>query len=53
MHLPAVTRARLLQGDWSIQENAVTQAEWIRRYDTRGEILIALSEVSSQSLAVL
>ena len=44
LHLPAVTRARLLQGDWSVQENAVIQVEWIRRYDTRGEILIALSE---------
>lgn len=43
MHLPAVTRARLLQGDWSIVEDAIIRPEWLRYYDTRGQILRPLN----------
>lgn len=39
--LPAVLRSRLLNGDWSIIEDAVIRADWLRYYDTQGEILRA------------
>jgi hypothetical protein len=29
MHLPSVTRARLLQGDWSVVEDAIIKADWL------------------------
>jgi len=44
MHLPSVTRARLLQGDWSIVEDAIIRPDWLRYYETRGEILIPLNK---------
>ncbi len=39
LHLPAVTRARLLAGDWSIVEDALISPAWLRYYDVRGEVL--------------
>ena len=44
MHLPSLTRARLLQGDWSIVEDAIIKADWLRYYDVRGEELIPLNK---------
>jgi phage terminase large subunit-like protein len=44
MHLPTVTRARLLQGDWAIVEDAIIKADWLRYYDIRGEMLIPLDK---------
>jgi phage terminase large subunit-like protein len=41
-HLPPVLRERLLNGDWSIVEDAVIRIDWLRYYDTRGEVLSAL-----------
>lgn len=35
-HLPPVTRARLMRGDWSVVEDAQFHADWLRRYSTRG-----------------
>ena len=43
MHLPSVTRARLLQGDWSIVEDAIIKADWLRYYDVRGDTLVPLN----------
>jgi phage terminase large subunit-like protein len=39
MHLPPVTRQRLLAGDWSIVADALIKVEWLRYYMMRGEIL--------------
>jgi predicted phage terminase large subunit-like protein len=32
MHLPAVTRERLMNGDWSVQEKSLIHAEWLRYF---------------------
>ena len=42
LHLPSVTRARLLQGDWSVVEDAIIRADWLRYFEIRGEVLIPL-----------
>lgn len=39
-HLPAVLRERLLNGDWSIVEDAVIRCEWLRYYDVQGGDLL-------------
>ena len=41
-HLPAVLRERLLNGDWSIVEDSAIRPDWLRYYETKGEILGAL-----------
>ena len=33
----------MLQGDWTVQDNAVIDLAWLRRYDMQGEGLIALN----------
>lgn len=38
-HLPPVTRARLMLGDWQVMESRVIQPEWMRRYDAVGDML--------------
>jgi phage terminase large subunit-like protein len=43
MHLPPVTRARLLSGDWAVIEEALIRAEWLRSYRMRGQILVPLN----------
>ena len=43
MHLPAVTRARLMDGDWSIQEAAIIRPEMLRYYSLRGNVIQALN----------
>jgi phage terminase large subunit-like protein len=43
-HLPPVLRERLLNGDWSVVEDAVIRLDWLRYYDMRGEILSPLDE---------
>jgi predicted phage terminase large subunit-like protein len=55
-HLPAVTRERLLNGDWNIAEAGPFRAEWLRYYvlakrrlvllDPAGRTLAALAEGS-------
>ncbi len=42
--LSPVLRERLLNGDWSIQENAIINADYLRYYDTNGEVLIPLQK---------
>ena len=36
-HLPSVLRERLMNGDWSVQEEGVFQQSWLRYYDLVGE----------------
>lgn len=38
-HLPAVTRERLMNGDWSVQERSLIRADWLRYYIEVGEQL--------------
>lgn len=40
-HLPAVTRARLLRGDWSVVEDAILRRDTFRYFKMRGDLLIA------------
>ncbi len=35
MHLPTVTRERLMNGDWSVQEKAMFHVDWLRYYVER------------------
>lgn len=37
MHLPPVTRARLMAGDWSISENGEFKADWLRYWEPQGD----------------
>ena len=41
MHLAPVTRARLMRGNWDVVESLVIPADWLRRYDARGDLLDA------------
>lgn len=34
VHLPPLARERLMHGDWSIQEQGLLRAEWLRYYQT-------------------
>ena len=53
MHLPPVTRARLLQGDWSIVEDAIIKQHWLSYYNQRGEMLVPLDKQRrEQGLAI-
>jgi len=38
-HLPPVMRARLMRGNWDAVESLIFQAEWLRRYRSRGDLL--------------
>lgn len=38
-HLPPVTRARLMRGNWDVAETQIIPLEWLRRYDARGDLL--------------
>ncbi len=40
-NLPLVLRQRLLNGDWSIVENAIIRLDWLRYYTTQGDIIKA------------
>ncbi len=35
-HLPPLLRERLMHGDWSLREDALLKAEWLRYFRTRG-----------------
>jgi phage terminase large subunit-like protein len=39
---PPVMRERLLNGDWSVVEDALISAEWLSYYEMRGQILCGL-----------
>ena len=38
-HLPPVTRARLMRGNWDVTESQIIPAAWLRRYDAHGDLL--------------
>ncbi len=40
MHLPAITRQRLMKGDWSVQENSQISSEWPGYYRYKGPTLL-------------
>lgn len=42
MQLPPVTRERILNGDWSVVEDAVIRPDWLRSFDMRGEHIQAM-----------
>lgn len=50
MHLPAVTRERLLNGDWSIIPDALIRSDWLRYYTMQGD-MIALYRADGGLLA--
>ena len=39
MHLPPVTRERLLRGDWSVMPAGLIKAEWLRYYSQSHELI--------------
>jgi phage terminase large subunit-like protein len=41
-HLPPVLRERMLNGDWTVSEDAIINPDWFRYYETDGTILRAL-----------
>lgn len=52
LHLPAVVRERLMNGDWSVQEQGLIHAEWLRYY-THEHDQLELFEARGRSLATL
>ncbi len=40
-NLPLVLRQRLLNGDWSVVEDAIIRLDWLRYYTTQGDLLKA------------
>ena len=44
MHLPAVTRERLMNGDWSISEQGLIRQEWLRYFTLTGQRLELLDD---------
>ena len=49
MHLPSVTRARLLQGDWSIVEDAIVRADWLATMTCRRECSFRSTGIGNRS----
>ncbi|WP_425616254.1 terminase family protein [Anatilimnocola sp. NA78] len=43
LHLPPLARERLMNGDWTIQEQGLLRAEWLRYFQATGESLSLLS----------
>jgi phage terminase large subunit-like protein len=52
LHLPAVVRERLMNGDWSVQEEGLIHEEWFRYY-VEGQEQLELLEPSGRSIAVV
>lgn len=52
LHLPTVVRERLMNGDWSIQEQAIFNVEWFRYYIERDGQL-ELLEPSGKTFATI
>lgn len=48
--LPAVLRERLMNGDWSIQDKSLLQANWVRHYSVQFDDL-SLLDVTGQAFA--
>jgi phage terminase large subunit-like protein len=49
-HLPAVLRERLLNGDWSVVEDALIRAEWLRYFKMRGADMLIPLDVTGAPL---
>lgn len=49
-HLSPVVRERLLNGDWSILENALVKVDWLRYYTMRGQV-IELRDITGKVIA--
>ncbi|MBI1249062.1 hypothetical protein GC197_14620 [bacterium] len=41
-HLPTVTRQRLINGDWSVRQDAILRSDWFRYYTLKNQLLLAL-----------
>jgi predicted phage terminase large subunit-like protein len=52
MHLPAVEREQLMNGDWSVQEEGKFHVEWLR-YFVEGDGQVELLEPGGRILAVI
>src|SRR5207302_1685709 len=52
LHLPAVERERLLNGDWSVQERGQFHAEWLR-YFVEAPGQVELTEPGGRILATI
>jgi hypothetical protein len=50
MHLPPVTRQRLMEGDWDIAEGTLIDAAWFARYETADNALWMLDGPSRTGL---
>lgn len=46
MHLPPVTRERLLDGDWTIMPTGLIKPEWLRYFTMRHEMVDLLKSIS-------
>ena len=47
-HLPPITRARLMAGDWNVSESLQIPMEWLLRYSTQGEMLVPFNRDGSK-----
>lgn len=45
-HLPQITRARLMRGDWSVTEDGLIQPSWPLRYRVSGDGVITVYDAS-------
>lgn len=45
-HLPPITRARLIKGDWSVREDGLIQPSWPLRYRVSGDGVITVYDAS-------
>tara|TARA_R110000803_G_scaffold210718_2_gene283390 strand:- start:18711 stop:20222 length:1512 start_codon:yes stop_codon:yes gene_type:complete len=52
-HLAPVTRERLLNGDWSIIEDSIFKADWLRYYNTRGEHIYPLDALQENFCGIV
>lgn len=63
INLPAVTRERLMQGDWSVREEGLIRAEWLRSYierqgtldllDRHGQSIASVAETDCRRFATI
>lgn len=50
-HLPPITRARLLRGDWSITEDGLIEASWVKRFHVSPDGTITIYNQDGSELA--
>lgn len=49
-HLPPITRARLLKGDWSVREDGLIQSDWPLRYRVGDDGLITVYDSTGREV---